>query len=253
MGGLEVVLIFAAAFVFCALVVTFLVWVGWTLLAANREVSHGAALVQSGQVPDLLPSSPSLVPLLSADWVGASTYSRGFVNDDQASGRLQAFDRPGTVLAFSAVARDRFRSGRIDAVGPGRFVLDVSQGFARVTRDGVALGAVHLESGAVTDAAGQRLGRLVRDARALAAEGLDDGRSGPRVALVLGGAPTALLDASSASHQTRPVVLRPLVVRFQPGAPDAEAWTLVACLLEVAWFGLTRTHASIRRPGLGVP
>lgn len=142
MGGLEVVLVFVAAFVFCLLVVAFLVWVGWTLVAANRAVSDGAALVQSGQVADLLPWSPSLLPLLSADWVGASTYSRGFVNNDQASGRLQATDRPGTVLAFALAARDRFRSGRLDAVGPGRFVIDLGQGLARVSRDGVPLGAV---------------------------------------------------------------------------------------------------------------
>lgn len=251
-GGLEVLLVMFAALAFCALVAAFLGYVGWTLLKANRAVSDGAAAVQTGQIPDLIPWSPALLQALSADWVGASTYVRGFVNNDQASGRLQAVDREGTVLAFRLDARDRWRSGRLEAVGgPGRFVIDVAQGFARITRDGAPLGSVHLDSGAVSNAAGHPLGRLLFEPGQLATAGIDDGRSGPRAGLIFGATPIALLDARSESHEVRPAVLRPLVLRFQPAAPDAEAWTLVSCLLEIGWFGVARTHATMRRPGLG--
>ncbi len=250
MGLLELLLIVGVGLVFCAAVAGLFGYVGWTLMKANQVVAAGATAVRTGQVPDALPWTPTSLTSLSADWVGASTYTRGFGGPtDKASGLVQLVDRPGTAVAFQMSSRGYGADGRLEAIGPARLTVDVAQGVAAVARDGAPLGSVALATGELRAPTGQPIGRLVREVAALAALGLDDGRSGPRAALVLGTAPVALLDARTESHEARPATLRPLVLRYEPRSPDAEPWTLVACLLELGWFGVARTHASLSRRG----
>jgi hypothetical protein len=244
MGAAWLLLIIGLGLIFCLAVAAFFGFVVWTLVKAGRAVSAGAEAIETGRVPDLLPwSSPASI---SADWVGASTYTRGFgVKRDQASGSAQSLSQPGTVFAFQTDAQNVWRDGRLEAVGPFRLVLDVRQGLATVTRDGVRLGTLSLDSGDITGSGGNVIGRLVPDA---AQAGLDAG-SGARSALLLGNTAVAVLEARTESHEKRPAELRPLLLGYDPSPPDTEVWTVVACLVVMGWWGLAAEHAAMRTPG----
>jgi len=239
-------LIVGLGLVFCLAVIAFFGFVVWTLVKASRAVSAGAEAIETGRVPDLLTwSSPASI---SADWVGASTYTRGFgVKRDQASGFAQSLSHPGTVFAFQTDAQNVWRDGRLEAAGPFRLVLDVRQGLATVTRDGMRLGTLSLDSGDITGSGGNVIGRLVRDATQA---GLDTA-SGPRSVLMLGNTAVAVLEVRTESHERRPAELRPLLLGYDPSPPDAEAWTVVACLVAMGWWGLAAEHAATRTPGRG--
>lgn len=246
MGAVELLLIVGLGFAFCLAVAAFFGFVVWTLVKANRAVSAGAEAIETGRVPDLLPwTSPASI---SADWVGASTYTRGFgAKRDQASGFAQSLSSPGTVFAFQTDAQNVWRDGRLTAAGPFRLVLDVRQGLATVTRDGARLGTLSLDSGEITGSGGGPIGRLLRDA---AQAGFDAG-PGPRSALVLGNTAVAVLEARTESHEKRPAALRPLLLGYDPSPPDAEVWTVVACLVVMGWWGVAAEHAAMRTPGTG--
>jgi hypothetical protein len=212
------------------MVILFVV-VGLSALGKKSEMDVLAGSIARGELPGLAPFGDHLLPWISCDLVGTTSYVRpmGGALTGSLAATIPSCAGPSSLLALRAEITSRHGRGQIDVLAGGpRVGLALHQGMWFVTVDGAPLGAIEPSSGRIDDVQRVPIGQLQR------ASGHSQ--------LHLRGALVATLARGAAIHDRPSTAPRPLLQMSAPPPPgDAAMWLLAVVGLELA-TALTPQH-----------
>ncbi len=207
--ALLAVFLFGVAVVFVVVVVK--------LAAAEDRGDTVRQTVAAGDTSGLAEWSPELLPWLSKDSVGSSSYFRPMGGSLTSKVALTLFSVQGAALvALSGEVTRRKGRGRIDLLVRGtRIVLQLDRGSWFVSANGSALGVIEPTSGRLDDAQGRPVGFCLH------------GGGGTR--LQLRGVDIGWIAAGAAIHEDRVANPRPLLRLAAPlTETEPVLWLLAA-------------------------
>lgn len=214
--------------------------VGLVALGAKSEMDTLAGAIARGDLPGLTPFSDHVLPWLSKDLVGHSSYVRpmGGALTGSLAATVPSCEGPATLLALRTELTPRRGQGRIDLLAGGpRIELQLHEGLWFVSANGRPLGTIDPSSGRLDDSNRRTVGWHQR--------------VGGSSSVHLFGAHLATIDAGASLHEQRPAAPRPLL-RLTTLLPNAEAsmWLLAVLGLDL---GLALTPTRGGGAMMGVP